>query len=174
VAGLAALLWSLAPSLTDDQVRDVLENTVDDLGSVGWDQFFGYGRINARRAMAAIGPQSPPQLTMFVDDDSGPASTQLFITTTNPDQISWTVSVSPTVPWLSLDSPTSGILSAASSPAGIALNAGYPPSYNTYTTTLVLTGTAVSGETIGPKTTKVVLYYLPEFYEIILPILARN
>ena len=174
VAGLAALLWSLAPSLTDDQIRDLIQNTADDLGSTGWDQFFGYGRINAGRAMAAIGPHPPPQLTLFIDDDSGPASSQLLITTTNPDVISWTVSMSPDVPWLDLDPPTSGALSAASSPAGIVLHASYPASYDTYTTTLVLTGTAVSGETIGPKTTKVVLYYLPEFYEYILPLVSKN
>jgi hypothetical protein len=82
--------------------------------------------------------------------------------------------MSPDVPWLDLDPPTSGALSAASSPAGIVLHASYPASYDTYTTTLVLTGTAVSGETIGPKTTKVVLYYLPEFYEYILPLVSKN
>lgn len=175
VAGLAALLWSLAPSLTDSQIRDLIQNTAEDLGSAGWDQFFGYGRIDAGRAMAAIGPQPPSQLTMFIDDDSGPVSSHLLITTTNPDVISWTVGISPSVSWLDLDPPTSGTLSVASSPAGIVLNAGYPlASYNTYTTTLILTGTAVSGETVGPKTTKVVLHYVPEFYEYILPIITKN
>ena len=52
VAGLAALVWSLFPDLTRDEVRDIMEATADDLGSPGWDADFGFGRINAGRAVA--------------------------------------------------------------------------------------------------------------------------
>jgi len=59
VAGLAALLFSLNPRLTNAQVRTLIETNTDDLGSAGWDPYFGSGRINARRALAAAAP--PPQ-----------------------------------------------------------------------------------------------------------------
>ena len=51
VAGLAALVWSLSPDLTRDEVRDILETTADDLGAPGWDADFGFGRINASNAL---------------------------------------------------------------------------------------------------------------------------
>lgn len=51
VSGLAALLFSLDPALSNSQVRSLIESTCDDKGSAGWDQFFGFGRINANRAI---------------------------------------------------------------------------------------------------------------------------
>jgi hypothetical protein len=59
VAGLAALLFSLNPRLTNVQVRDLIETNAVDLGATGWDPYFGNGRINARKALAAVAP--PPQ-----------------------------------------------------------------------------------------------------------------
>ncbi len=58
VAGLAALLFSRNTQLTNAQVRALIEQNTDDLGSPGWDPYFGHGRINARKALAAV-PQSP-------------------------------------------------------------------------------------------------------------------
>lgn len=51
VAGVAALVRSRHPEFTQQQVRQVLRNTADDLGPVGWDEHFGYGRVDARRAV---------------------------------------------------------------------------------------------------------------------------
>ena len=53
VAGLAALILSRNPTLTPDQVRAVIESTADDLGPTGKDIYYGDGRINAARALAA-------------------------------------------------------------------------------------------------------------------------
>lgn len=50
-AGVAALVLSRNPALAPDQVRRVLRASADDLGTPGWDPVFGYGRINARRAV---------------------------------------------------------------------------------------------------------------------------
>ena len=54
VSGLAALMLSFAPELTNDQVRDLLVATVEDLGPPGHDTQFGYGRINAHQALRAL------------------------------------------------------------------------------------------------------------------------
>ncbi len=51
VAGLAALLFSYSPELTEDEVRRIVEKSADDLGAAGKDYFFGNGRINAYRAL---------------------------------------------------------------------------------------------------------------------------
>jgi len=54
VAGLAALLWSVDPSLTNDRVEQIIESTAVDLGDPGRDDQFGYGRIDALAALQAI------------------------------------------------------------------------------------------------------------------------
>lgn len=56
VSGLAALVWSYDSSLTNQQLWDHLHNTADDLGDPGKDQYYGYGRINAYRALNELGP----------------------------------------------------------------------------------------------------------------------
>jgi len=51
VAGVAALIWSLHPDKTRDWVRLWLRYTADDLGDNGFDVYYGYGRVNARKAV---------------------------------------------------------------------------------------------------------------------------
>ncbi|MFK5955979.1 MAG: PKD domain-containing protein [Planctomycetota bacterium] len=51
-AGLIGMIFSANPSLTPQQVEDMLKSSVDDLGSNGLDNTFGYGRINLATAMA--------------------------------------------------------------------------------------------------------------------------
>jgi subtilisin family serine protease len=52
VAGVAALVWSRYPEMTNEQVRSQLFYTADDLGSDGFDIHYGHGRVNARKAVA--------------------------------------------------------------------------------------------------------------------------
>ena len=51
VAGVAALVWSIFPDMSRDQVRAWLRFTCDDLGEEGFDVYFGYGRVNAQKAV---------------------------------------------------------------------------------------------------------------------------
>lgn len=50
-AGVAALVKSVAPGLSPDQIADVLARSADDQGPKGWDAAYGYGRLNAARAL---------------------------------------------------------------------------------------------------------------------------
>jgi subtilisin family serine protease len=50
-AGVAALVIGKNPSLTTDAVRAILQRSSEDLATPGWDPVFGYGRVNARRAV---------------------------------------------------------------------------------------------------------------------------
>jgi len=54
VSGLAALVWSAQPDLTTDEVARVITETVRDLGAPGWDQFYGWGRIDAYQAVSSV------------------------------------------------------------------------------------------------------------------------
>lgn len=57
VAGVAALMLSVRPDLTETQVRTTLQNTARDLGVSGFDNTYGYGLVNAGAAVKAIAPQ---------------------------------------------------------------------------------------------------------------------
>ncbi|MCG2767823.1 MAG: S8 family serine peptidase [Anaerolineae bacterium] len=59
VAGVAGLLLSQRPTLTNNQVRDILRQSADDLGKSGFDDLYGYGRVNAYRALQATAPSNP-------------------------------------------------------------------------------------------------------------------
>ncbi|KQZ28025.1 S8 family serine peptidase [Duganella sp. Root1480D1] len=50
-AGAAALVMAANPSLTADQVQNILFTTAVDLGTAGRDIYFGYGRVNAAAAV---------------------------------------------------------------------------------------------------------------------------
>ena len=54
VAGVAALIKSVAPGFTSAQIRDRLVATVDDLGAPGRDDQTGAGRVNALKAIAGL------------------------------------------------------------------------------------------------------------------------
>jgi thermitase len=58
VAGVAALVWSQFPNMTRDQVVQQMFTTADDLGDPGFDPYYGYGRVNARKAVQQTQPQS--------------------------------------------------------------------------------------------------------------------
>ncbi|MGA3243973.1 MAG: S8 family peptidase [Bacteroidota bacterium] len=60
VAGVISLMLSLNKSLTFEEVYDILkESAVDQIGfpnedTPGWDQYYGWGRINAYRALRLV------------------------------------------------------------------------------------------------------------------------
>lgn len=51
VAGTAALVWSLVPDLSNDEVREILIESAEDLGEAGKDTVFGYGLLNTQKAV---------------------------------------------------------------------------------------------------------------------------
>jgi serine protease len=52
-SGVAALVRGKNPSLSPDQVREILRASADDRGTAGWDPLYGYGRVNALKAVTA-------------------------------------------------------------------------------------------------------------------------
>lgn len=55
VSGAAALVWQAFPYFTNDQVRQTLLGTADDLGAPGVDPVFGYGMLDVGKAVKGPG-----------------------------------------------------------------------------------------------------------------------
>jgi hypothetical protein len=52
-AGVVALIMAANPALGATDVQNLLYSKADDLGSSGWDKYYGYGRVNAAAAVQA-------------------------------------------------------------------------------------------------------------------------
>jgi thermitase len=100
VAGLAALLASLPQFGTVDQIRAALQNTALDLGSAGWDQYYGHGLIQAYNALNFTPLTPTPTLTFTPSPTATPTPTATATPTPTP---TFTPTVVPTV----TPSPTS-------------------------------------------------------------------
>ncbi|MGD9404647.1 MAG: S8 family serine peptidase, partial [Anaerolineae bacterium] len=66
VSGVAALLWSANPELTNVQIREAMDMTALDLGDPGRDVHYGYGLVQAYDALDYLidlkpgkGPKGP-------------------------------------------------------------------------------------------------------------------
>ena len=55
-AGLCALIWSRNPLLAPHEVEQILRASCEDLGPLGLDNDYGYGRINSFRALSMTPP----------------------------------------------------------------------------------------------------------------------
>ncbi|MFQ5894019.1 MAG: S8 family serine peptidase, partial [Nitrospinota bacterium] len=53
VSGLASLIWAKHPKLTSAQVARMIRQSARDIETPGWDQFTGYGLVDARGALEA-------------------------------------------------------------------------------------------------------------------------
>jgi len=54
VTGLVALMKSISPNLTVQQVADYITQNATDLGDLGWDKYFGWGRIDYEKTLTAV------------------------------------------------------------------------------------------------------------------------
>jgi membrane-anchored mycosin MYCP len=65
VAGVAALVWSLKPSLTSTQVAVVLEQTATRPQGAGWNATVGWGVLNANAAVESVSGRSTADSIML-------------------------------------------------------------------------------------------------------------
>ncbi len=95
VTGVAAMIMEAAGgSLTPQEARNILEGTATDLGASGWDQYYGWGKVNAYAAVveAQGGGQYPPVANFSGNPTSGyvPLTVQFTdLSTNNPTSWSW-------------------------------------------------------------------------------------
>ncbi len=93
VAGVAAMLLAVNGSLTPLQVRNAMQNTALDLGSAGWDQYYGYGLVNAYAALQSLTPPTDPPIADFSGtptSGTAPLTVQFTdLSTGNPTSWNW-------------------------------------------------------------------------------------
>ena len=83
-AGVIALMIAANPDLSANEVQAVLESTAVDLGTPGHDNSFGFGRVDAAEAVAAVAtmPAPPPDTTSPSVSISSPSGGQTVSGTT--------------------------------------------------------------------------------------------
>ncbi len=59
ISAVVALLKQAKSTLTDSEIKGALYNTAVDLGSLGWDKYYGHGRVDALAAVESIIPEGP-------------------------------------------------------------------------------------------------------------------
>jgi lambda repressor-like predicted transcriptional regulator len=62
VAGVAALMLSKDPSLTNVEIRGILQDTADDLGEAGKDNKYGYGLVDAEESVDTVEGSTPSSM----------------------------------------------------------------------------------------------------------------
>lgn len=69
-AGLIGLIFSANPSLAPNQVEQILKSTAVDLGDPGYDVYYGWGRINASKALKATVGSTHPDFSLSASPSS--------------------------------------------------------------------------------------------------------
>ncbi len=176
VAGLAALVWSEYPGYTNDQVEGRIEMTAVDLGTLGWDQYYGHGRIDAHAALCASDLAARPQSLTFLADDNTdpiPSPQTVSVLSTGCDPITWTAVISPSATtWLDTTSPSG--TATTTSPGSISLSANKSGlGHGTYNAQVVI-GTTQTAAWGNPQTVDVKLIYIEKLHQVILFPILKN
>ena len=90
-AGVCALILSANPKLTAAEVKDILETTADKIGGKneyedGYSLRFGYGRVNAERAVAEAMRRKNPLIDLPTDTANNNQTIGLFRFTSKPQK----------------------------------------------------------------------------------------
>lgn len=81
VSAVAALLKAVHPTWSAADIRGTISSSCHDLGSAGWDRYFGWGLVDAYAALQAARPssQAPDPQTVLPPYGSAGATAQLAI-----------------------------------------------------------------------------------------------
>jgi len=126
VAGLVSLMLTMRPQLTPTQVKNTLQATANDLvgnateDTPGWDQYYGYGRVNALQALTAViaSTQKPRFAASTLQVFPNPAHSQLTLHVTDTRLLNHEVQVFNSVGQLVYHQPLT--LSTLSVPLSLA------------------------------------------------------
>ncbi|HID63957.1 MAG TPA: peptidase S8 [Anaerolineae bacterium] len=176
VAGLAALIWSVNPDLSNTQVESIIKQTADDLGAAGRDNYYGFGRINARRALEATAPSldTPTSMGFLADPVTDPFSQTLRIGNgAMYGTLQWSAVENPDVTWLSIGPPTSGDASPPS-PGELAVSVDKDVAgQGTHSTAIRLTSPDPYIQN-SPQDINVTLVYTSSIERTYLPLITMN
>jgi len=119
-AAVGALALSANPSLTNAQLVTLLETNSDDLGTPGFDQYYGYGRVNAYKAVLAAksmissADTTPPTVSISAPSASATVAGTVSVLGTATDNVG--------VIKIELDVDGAAVATATSSPFSISWN----------------------------------------------------
>ena len=91
VAGVAALMRSVDPTITPQQITEILTSTADDLGTAGWDVEYGSGLLDAEEAVTWAADGGPATTTTTTTEPSTTTTTTEITTTTTSPSTSTTL-----------------------------------------------------------------------------------
>jgi subtilisin family serine protease len=127
VSGVVALLASLPQFDTTDKIRAALQNTALDLGTAGWDQYYGYGLVQAYSALNYRFHVNAGPATEFKFGLPGRAVTYtLTVSNTGIFTDSFTVAISPGVEFTHTATPASITNLAPFATAPVTITAAIP------------------------------------------------
>lgn len=94
-AGVVALMVAANPQLSNAAIVDTMLRNSDDIGSSGYDVYFGYGRVNARRAVAAVTTSTPtdttaPTVAIISPSNGATLSNSVNVSVSSTDNVSVT------------------------------------------------------------------------------------
>lgn len=89
VAGEAALMLSINPSMTVSELQTAIASSVVDLGASGRDDQFGYGRIDLRKAVDFVEPPQILSSTRVVSYGGFPNPVQVPVTSASSSEVTF-------------------------------------------------------------------------------------
>ncbi|HEX2924463.1 MAG TPA: S8 family peptidase [Chloroflexota bacterium] len=109
VSGVAALIKSVNPALTNTQVKQILMDTSDDLGEPGVDEYFGAGRLNAYKALLVakltLATPTPPSPAATPSPAASPSTAATPTVAVTPSATVPTAAPTPTAPTITPTPP---------------------------------------------------------------------
>ena len=176
VSGLAALLWAADPNLTREDLVERIVESAEDLGAPGKDDYYGWGRINARSALCAMGepPSVTPSVLAFMADAhslSVPDYETVQITNTGPLSVTWSATISPTgAGWVRMDCVSGTLASGDSEQLRIEVDTSELSGYGHYTSQVQIASECPP----GAATVDIHLHYVALIHQLIFLCIYKN
>ena len=172
VAGLAALVWSVNPTLAPDEVESIIESTAVDLGEPGWDEYFGHGRIDANAAVRAtphyLEIEPDEGLYFLVCDDCDPSPQKII----NPNTGCNTWSATATASWLSIG-PCNPVEGYTPSSIEVSVDRDDLSGYGLYSEVITVTS-EMTNYVNNPKTIPAIVKYTSQCWRNYLPLIFKD
>jgi subtilisin family serine protease len=175
VEGVASLIWSVNPDLSPAEVRAILRDSADDLGPRGYDEEYGYGKLDAAAAVELTphhlslrtADLDRLSLVFLLDNRINRACQTVWNRGTSPQ--TWTLDSNSN--WLTVQSP--GDLSSAPVPSDIqvCVDAGQFAGPGTFEATLQASSTLTRHE--DPIHIDVTAIYQPRLSRVRLGFIRR-
>ena len=104
VSAVVALMLEKNPNLTPKQVKSIIENSSEDIGTSGWDIYFGAGLVNAKNAVqfastSEVAIQSPINEQHFLRENtlSIPIAISTIVPLFEKSELYWGYGNNPTI-----------------------------------------------------------------------------